>query len=129
MNRIVIIGHPMAGKSTLAKSFGLPVFCTDTKEQTRQINPNAIYLPGIITNEHLSNYVMIWMTNPRYVIEGVGAVRALRKWASVSNTYPCDKIIFMKNKSLESKHIAMAKAIDTIWAEIEHIYSPITEYR
>ena len=130
MSRIVIIGYPMAGKSTFAKTLGLPVFCTDPKSTVRQPDPEVTYMPEGIEWSKQSDYVIDqWFKKESFVIEGVGAVRALRKWASYYTLMPCDKIIFMQNKQPLDKHIAMVKSVQSIWGEIALMYRHITEYR
>lgn len=130
MKRVIIIGHPYAGKSTLSRSLNLPIFSTDTKKQSREIFKNVTYLPELDQSDISDFIVSKWFTKPEFVIEGVGAVRALRKWSKMyPNTMPCDKIIFLRNANQQDKHVSMSKAIDTIWSEISGIFARITEYR
>lgn len=131
MKRIIIIGHPYAGKTTLSQSLGLPVFSTDTLKQSRVAFKDTTYLPENLEQSDISDFIVSkWFSKPQFVIEGVGAVRALRKWARMHpNVMPCDKIIFLKNHRPFDKHVAMSKAVDTIWGEISGIFARITEYR
>ncbi len=130
--KVVIIGAPLAGKSTLAQSFGVPVFCTDTEEQTREKIVGVTYLPPQLNWSAHSQYVAEkWLTmNGDWVIEGVAAVRALRKWAVMHpNTMPCDKIIFLKRKANRTQgQMTMEKGIENIWSEVSLHYKSITEY-
>ena len=131
MKRVIIIGHPYAGKSTLSRSLGLPVYSTDTATQSREVYSNVKYLPINLKQDQISDFIVSqWFSKPEFVIEGVGAVRALRRWANMHpNTMPCDKIIFLKNSRPFDKHVAMSKAVDTIWGEISGIFARITEYK
>lgn len=130
MNRVIIIGHPMAGKSTKANKSGLPVFCTDPKSTVREPNPNVTYMPEGLKWEEQSAYAINnWLNGKSWVIEGVGAVRILRKWASMyPNVMPCDAVVFMSNPIPQDKHVAMRDAVDTIWKEIAAHYKTITTY-
>jgi len=130
-NRIIITGHPYAGKTTLARTMDLPIYSTDTIEQCRIAYNNVTYLPGLVPKEYVSEYIIEnWFNKPKFIIEGVAAVRALRRWARMyPRVMPCDKIIFLRNNSPFERHISMTKAIDTIWDEISSTFARITEYK
>ena len=63
-----------------------------------------------------------WMAKPGpWIIEGVAAVRALRKWlAAHPSGKPCDEVVVLDRPRVElSKgQAAMAKGCAKIWAEV-----------
>lgn len=135
--RTIIIGGPRSGKSTLAQTFGCPVFCADPKNLVKDVIDGVTYLPDAIEWDQQSHFICNnWFTmDCDWVIEGVSVVRALRKWAKYYDTNPpCYNIIYIKNihplaSNILDGQIAMAKSIDTIWSEISNFYEPITQYK
>lgn len=127
--RIVVIGGPLSGKSTHSSTYGLPVFCTDPKSLVRHPKENVTYLPEGLGWSEGSEYVAKnWLTKSGdWVIEGTGAIRALRK----SGVMP-DRIIYITNNhpghNPEPGQLAMAVSISTIWEEVRTKYEPITKY-
>jgi hypothetical protein len=125
--KTLIIGGPCCGKSTFASSLGAPVYCTDPRSLVKVPKEGVTYLPEGLDWSSGSEYVLknwLSMEGP-YCIEGVGVVRALRKWKD-SNTkdapLPFDKIIYFRNQHPSVTRLpgqdAMEKAIATIWREI-----------
>ena len=130
--KIIIIGGPRTGKSTLAKSFGLPVYCGDPKSKVKDVEEGINYLPEIQDWSTQSLYICReWFTKSEGIFEGVGMVRALRKWAVLNDAMPCDKIIYLTEAKVEQSkgQVSMTKGVRTVWDEIKSFYEPITEYK
>ena len=130
--KIVIIGGPRTGKSTLARTFDIPVYCGDPISLVKDPEEGVTYLPNIkdwsVQSMHICNE---WFSKDEGVFEGVAMVRALRKWAVLNDTMPCDKIIYLTETKVEQSkgQISMMKGIKTVWEEIKDFYEPITEYK
>jgi adenylate kinase family enzyme len=137
--KILIIGGPGSGKSTyatnLSAKLGLPVYCSDPKSLARTVHSGVTYLPEGLDWSQGSDYIVDnWLTKDKAcIIEGVAVVRALRKWKEMHSTMPCDKIVFITNKSPSFNRSkgqdSMEKAIKSIWDEISTDYKNITAYR
>lgn len=130
--RVIVIGGPMAGKSTFAQKSGLPHYCTDKASQSRDRYQATTYMPEQLDWSDQSDFIVSqWFSKPGpWVIEGVAAVRALRKWAAkYPNVLPCDEIIVLNSKqSLTEGQLSMAKGVISIWSEISINFVPITKY-
>lgn len=107
MARIVIVGGPKTGKSTLAPKLGPLVKHTDEKLEWSDA----------------SEKVSTWFDQPGpWVIEGVNAARALRKWlANNPKGKPCDELYFLRKVHVgrSDGQITMSKGVDTVMANIE----------
>lgn len=109
MSRIVIIGWPKSGKTTLARTFG-------TFRSTDSVMDRGW--------SEASEIVATWFDAPgSWVIEGVAVPRALRKWRDRHRGYkpPVDKVIRLGTLKapIASGAATMGKGIDTVFAEIE----------
>lgn len=131
--RIAIIGGPRSGKSTLAaqlsRKHGYSHFCADPKSLVKEPLPNVTYLPEGLKWGQDSEFVCAeWFKNTNCIIEGVGVVRALRKWGEFYQGNPVDQIVVMPDAVVERNfgQEQMAKAVSTIWKEIEMKYKGIT---
>lgn len=105
--RLVILGGPKTGKTTLAKSMTLPVKHTD----------DVMHLGW----SEASEMVATWFDEPGpWVIEGVACARALRKWLAANEGQPCDTIIICTEAlvPLTTGQRSMAKGVMTVLAEI-----------
>lgn len=107
--RTVITGGPRTGKTTLAASVPGPVFATDD-------------LIGEFEWSELSLEVSKRLDLPSpWLIEGVAAVRAVRKWM-VNNERgtPCDVFVYLDQPVADRTpgQAAMAKGVATIFAGI-----------
>jgi hypothetical protein len=106
--RIVIAGGPRTGKTTLAASLGLPVLHTD----------DLISLGWVAAGAAAAE----WLDQPGpWVIEGVTAPRALRRWLKRHpDGAPCDLIAFLARPAIPRTRgqEAMAKGCAKIFAEI-----------
>ncbi len=112
--RVLLCGGPRTGKSTLAVRLGerhnIPVKFGDS-------------LVGHMEWSDASKEVASWIDNSQeWIIEGVVAVRALRKWlAAHPDEYLDAAIVYFRDhiQVPTDKQISMAKGIRTIWKEIE----------
>ncbi len=111
--RIVVIGGPRCGKTTRAKALaatGVPARHTDD-------------LIGRLDWSAASAEVSRWFALPGpWVIEGVAAVRALRKWLAAHGGKPCDTVEIMRRpfEPLSPGQASMLKSFETVWAEIAY---------
>lgn len=132
--RIVIVGGPLRGKSSLAAAYALPVFCSDPKSLARNPSAAVTYLPEGLEWSEASAYVAeTWFAMPGpWVIEGVATARALRKWAETHPTgYPCDRILVLHRpvRGCTIGQEAMAKGVATVWNGIAHRFVDVAELR
>lgn len=113
--RTVVLGGPGTGKTTTAdaagRSTGTPVLHTDD------------LIPGR-TWSAVSDVVAGWLDRAGpWIIEGVAAVRALRKWLDANpDGAPCDRVLYLARPPFRPPsrgQASMAAGIETIWREIE----------
>lgn len=105
--RIVIAGVPRAGKTTLSKRYESVLHTDDMR-----------HLPW---SEH-SAVVADWLDEPGpWVIEGVAAVRALRKWLRSREGKPCDRVIWLDTPHVEltDRQQRLAAGCRTVWRGIQ----------
>lgn len=111
--RDVIIGPPRSGKTTLALEFARP-------------GVRVMHTDSLIGSHAWSELSLLvardWLTQPGpWIIEGVAAVRALRKWLHMhSRGKPCDRVIELMRprEKLTARQRSMAKGCATIWADV-----------
>jgi len=113
MNRIVIIGVPRSGKTTLSKQMG---------QQSGHPTRHTDDLIGKFDWSGASLHASEWFGQPGpWIIEGVAAVRALRKWLLLNeDRKPCDRVLWLGSPRLELTpgQSGMAKGCATVWREI-----------
>ncbi len=113
-SRIIIVGGPRTGKSTLAVRLGerhdIPVRFGDSLIDTHEWS-------------EASEEVSRWLDEKGpAIIDGVVAARALRKWlARNPEGHPDFTVVFLRdNIQVQSPGArAMAKGVETVWREIE----------
>lgn len=132
MTRIVILGGPKTGKTTLAEaSFEAHDWPHDvpdcdgcgTLRHTDDLIEQCKHLGKDAWSE-ASRIASTWLDEPGpWIIEGVAMARALRKWreAHPGEPPPVDRVIRLTTPHVElSKgQAAMAKGEETVWREIE----------
>ena len=107
--RVVIGGGPRTGKTTLAAKCYPPELVHHTDD-----------LINLGWSE-ASAAAAEWMAEPGpWVIEGVAAVRALRKALDASPEAPCDQLYWLTepHEALAKGQASMAKGCDTVLAGI-----------
>lgn len=134
--RIIIVGGPRAGKSSMARAFraqGIPTYCGDPRSKVKDVEPDVTYLPENIPmsgDDGAAQWVVDnWMTRPGpWLIEGWITARALRRWDRAWN--PCDRILVMRAPVVEQTpgQAALTKAVATVWRQIALRFRDITEY-
>jgi hypothetical protein len=151
--RIVIVGGPSRGKSTLAhelweQSFcQVPVFCGDPASTVVYQKGYTTYLPEGLEfagdNGAAAWVAANWFTMPGpWVCEGHVMARALRRWGAAhymgrdytrtGDGMPCDRIIVLDkpaHRPTTSGQEAMHKGVMKVWSEIAHHFEAITEVR
>ncbi len=114
MRRIVIIGPPKAGKTTLGRAMA-----GETGVQIRHTDDLIGELDWSGCSERIATE---WFAEPGpWIIEGVAAVRALRKWlAANGHGTPCDEIIALSKSwvALTPRQSGMASACAGIWGTV-----------
>lgn len=137
---MIIVGAPRSGKSTLARELrglGYRTYCTDPLSLVKDPEQQVTYLPEGLDWSEGSRFVADqWLPlKGQVVIEGVGTVRALRKLLEDGRSHVLnDATIVRLTRQFDcavtkAGQRSMAKAIDSIWAEISAQLAPITEYR
>jgi adenylate kinase family enzyme len=114
VDRTVIIGPPKAGKTTLGRALA-----GETGVRIRHTDDLIDELDWSSCSERIATE---WFAEPGpWIIEGVAAVRALRKWL-VANAHgaPCDTIIALSKSRLEltPRQAGMASGCAGIWGSI-----------
>jgi len=109
--RTIIAGGPRTGKTTLSHSF----------VSSRVLRTDDLISMGW---REASDYTAReWLRHPGpWVIEGVAAVRALRKYmAYYPRVKPCDRIYWMTRPhvALTDGQIRMTKGCNTVYAQIK----------
>jgi hypothetical protein len=154
--RVIIVGGPRRGKSTLARELaapvnradrseligGCPIYCGDPLSKVKDPQPGVRYLPEgipISGDDGAAQWVADnWFTLPGpWVCEGWVMARALRRWlATYDRRYrenkpgPADRIIVLDRPAFTQElkgQASMHKAVMTVWAGIAHHF-PDAEY-
>ena len=107
--RVIIAGGPRSGKTTLARSFGVPFKSTDDVKHLPWSEVSAVVAP--------------WFDRKgSWVVEGVRTVHAIRRWLQEHHEgTPADLVIFLDGArlNLTPAQANMKKGILTVWAEIQ----------
>jgi len=131
----VLVGGPRSGKSTYAKKLrehNIPTYCTDSKSMVKDLEDGVIYLPEGLSWSEASQFVVDhWfpMRGP-WCIEGVGTVRALRKFLAAGGKPNFTVTYFSKQYDhavTKEGQKTLAKGVETVWREIEEQLKPHLE--
>lgn len=129
--RIVILGGPKTGKTTLANHLALGGTFTDGRTgpgRTRGPGAKAvrhtddlIHLGWSEASQHVADE---WLNAPGpWIIEGVAVARALRKWrdAHPGEPPPVDRVIRLTvpHVALTPGQRTMTRGEETVWREVE----------
>jgi hypothetical protein len=148
-DRIIIIGGPRTGKSTLARELAGRrgwVFCGDPESKVKDLDPVSRYLPERLPfsgDDGAAAWVAKnWFTMPGlWICEGHVMARALRRWLKETKPFrdeglemkPCDLIIVLRHQrtdlALLPGQLAMHKGVMKVWDEISEHFQGITEER
>jgi len=115
--------------SSLARRRGLSLFlCTDTVKQAgeRALSQGALYTPSKFDDDWSGASLWVattWFTRPGpFVLEGLAACRALRKYADVydTNTPPCDEVVWLRcpRHGATPKHVSTGVGVESIMLEM-----------
>jgi adenylate kinase family enzyme len=114
MSRVVIIGSPRSGKTTLGHEMA-----DASGARLRHTDDLIGELDWSACSERIASD---WFEQPGpWIIEGVAAVRALRKWLAARQAgKPCDTIICLSQPrvALTPGQATMAAGCSKIWGEI-----------
>src|SRR5512135_3194838 len=108
--RIVIVGGPRTGKTTLAGTFSLPVTHTDDFAALGDFSAQSAKVAELLD-----------LPGP-WVLEGVTVVRALRKWFRAHPSgVPCDAIYgcWAPKAPLSPGQFSLLRGCAKVWAEVE----------
>lgn len=134
--RVIIVGGPRRGKSSLARRLraqGLPTYCTDPESALLEApEPGVTYLPEglpVSGDDGAAQWVVDhWFRLPGpWVVEGWLTARALRRWKAYER--PADRIIWMLEPVTPCtlRQQSLAKAVRTVWSQVAHRWPAITE--
>lgn len=119
MTRIVILGGPKTGKTTLASQMYLHDGRSYHERPKVRHTDDLIHLGW----SEASAAAALWIDEPGpWIIEGVAMARALRKWreAHPGERPPVDRVIRLTEPhvALTPGQATMAKGEETVWQEI-----------
>jgi hypothetical protein len=127
-DRVVIIGGPRCGKSTLARHLretrSIPTFCGDPESLVKDHETSVTYLDDGLAWSDASQYVTdVWLAQlGPWCVEGVSVVRALRKLVAAGNADLLKgvDIVHLQSPQVDqsSGQQSMAKGVETVWNEI-----------
>lgn len=109
-DRIVVVGGPKVGKTTLAAAIKRDGVTVHGDEDLRGLEWSA----G-------SAKATQWLYDPGpWICENVAMARALRKWLLVNTGSPADLVVVLKHPVADRSpgHITMAKGVETVWREV-----------
>ena len=114
--RVVIVGGPRTGKTTLAIRIGA--------EQSRRVRHTDTLIGQFAWGKD-SEEVARWLDEPgEWIIEGVTAVRALRKWMVNNPEGRLDGVLVISLTkpvvTQTSGQASAAKGVATVWVGIEN---------
>ena len=125
--RIIIVGGPLCGKSTMAaqlRAQGIPTYCGDPQTRVRQVELDVTYLPLMPWSDASAYVAERWLTmDGPWCCEGVVMARAVRKLikAGLGDVLKGVEIMYLDHpyQTLTPGQASMAKAVATVWSEVE----------
>lgn len=116
--RILIIGGPRSGKTTLADKLAAEFAITNVRH-----TDDLKHLPWSVASEKAS-----WWLESKddWIIEGTAAVRALRKYLARNPGQPIDfQLVYLDKPytTLLKGQESMRKGVATVWNEIEREFT------
>jgi hypothetical protein len=149
--RIIIVGGPRRGKSTLAQELRVKahhdptrehgtnivrIFCGDPLSKVKEPRNGVTYLPEgipISGDDGAAQWVADnWFPMPGpWVCEGWVMARALRRWVALRSIMPADRIVVLDRPAFTEElrgQASMHKAVMTVWHGISHHFAAIAEY-
>lgn len=126
MTRIVILGGPRTGKTTLARDLAQATIAAGYRAPV-PCEPGPIFHTDDLIHlgwSEASAAAALWLDEPGpWIIEGVAAVRALRKWRDQhpGAAPPVDRVIhlYRPHVDLAVGQARMAAGHETVWLEVE----------
>lgn len=136
-DRVVIIGGPRMGKSTLARhlrtSRALPTYCGDPESLVKDREPDVTYLPDNLAWSEGSQHIAdVWLASAGpWCVEGVAVVRALRKLVDSGRVDLLEGVdivhLTTPQANVSSGQASMAKGVETVWREIASYFPQAVE--
>lgn len=131
--RVVIIGGPRRGKSTMARELravGIPTYCGDPRSAVKEPEDGVTYLPeGLAWSESSAYIAENWLTAPGpWCCEGVAMARAVRKLVGADMLGVLDgaEIVVLTDPAEGAQEspgqAVMAKGVATVWAEVADLF-------
>jgi len=134
-SRIIIIGGPRRGKSTIARNLrtsasAIPTYCGDPVNLVKEPEDGVTYLPANLSWSESSAYIAEnWLTQPGpWCCEGVAMARAVRKMVIAGKTAILDGVDIVvliepyEGASETAGQAIMAKGVMTVWAEVADLF-------
>lgn len=133
--RVLVVGGPRRGKSTLAQRLRssvnavvIPTFCGDPVSLVKDPEPGVTYLPEGLSWSDSSQYIADnWLMLPGpWCCEGIAMARAVRKLVNSERSAVLDgvDIVVLTDAIAEesSGQSIMAKSVMTVWAEVADLF-------
>ena len=113
--RIVIAGGPKCGKSTASEALGERLGVMRVRHTDDLIRSHKW--------SEASAEAATWLDMPGpWIVEGVAAVRALRKWMATASPVakPCDVVLWLDapHEELVLGQLSMLSGCETVWREV-----------
>jgi len=133
-SRVIIIGGPRRGKSTLARELraasAIPTYCGDPANLVKEPEDGVTYLPANLSWSESSAYIAEnWLTQPGpWCCEGVAMARAVRKLVMAGKTAALDGVDIVvltephEGATETTGQAIMAKGVMTVWAEVADLF-------